>query len=122
MYVSGHIHTDMNKARTLPNDAVVTEGTKSYIFVLDAAAAEKENNETGHETNHPEEHGEAGHKTEAGENTMAFRMVEVITGKTDGSYTEIRLPEPLPENAKVVLNGAYYLFADMKKEETEHEH
>src|SRR5690606_38621962 len=35
MYVSGHIHTDENYTRTLPNDAVVTEGTKSYIFILD---------------------------------------------------------------------------------------
>ena len=33
MYISGHLHTDEKFTRTLPNDAIVTEGTKSYIFI-----------------------------------------------------------------------------------------
>ena len=49
-------------------------------------------------------------------------MVEVIPGLKDEGYTEIRLINPLPENTQVVMNAAYYLLADMKKEETEHEH
>jgi cobalt-zinc-cadmium efflux system membrane fusion protein len=53
---------------------------------------------------------------------MAFRMVEVITGKQDGGYTEIKLLSPLSDDTQIVMNAAYYLLADMKKEETEHEH
>ena len=56
------------------------------------------------------------------ENIMAFRMIEVITGLKDDGYTEIHLINSLPENTQVVMNAAYYLLADMKKEETEHEH
>jgi cobalt-zinc-cadmium efflux system membrane fusion protein len=40
----------------------------------------------------------------------------------DDGYTEIKLLDPLPENTQIVLNMAYYLLADMNKEETEHEH
>ena len=56
------------------------------------------------------------------EHIMAFRMIEVITGLKDDGYTEIHLINSLPENTQVVMNAAYYLLADMKKEETEHEH
>ena len=49
-------------------------------------------------------------------------MVEVIPGLKDEGYTEIQLINSLPENTQVVLNAADYLLADMKKEETEHEH
>ena len=41
MYISGHIHTDKNYTQALPDNAVVTEGTKSFIFVLDQKALEE---------------------------------------------------------------------------------
>jgi cobalt-zinc-cadmium efflux system membrane fusion protein len=120
MYISGHIHTDENYTRTLPNDAIVSEGTKSYIFVLDEQATEAEH---GHEENHAgesdEEHGEHSGETQEGENNevMAFRMVEVITGLQDEGYTEIKLLNPLPDDTQIVMNTAYYLLSDLKKDE-----
>jgi cobalt-zinc-cadmium efflux system membrane fusion protein len=118
---------------------VVAEGTKSYIFILDEsveaekheghvdeAVAENEEGHEGHEheaeENHEEHEGEAGHEDENDSHVMAFRMVEVITGKQDGGYTEIKLLSPLSDDTQIVMNAAYYLLADMKKEETEHEH
>jgi cobalt-zinc-cadmium efflux system membrane fusion protein len=139
MYISGHIHTDENYTRTLPNDAIVNEGTKSFIFVLDEslegeeheghdheAVTENEEGNEGHdheaEENHEEHSGESGHEDEEGSHLMAFRMVEVITGMQESGYTEIKLLNPLPDDTRIVMNAAYYLLADMKKEETEHEH
>jgi len=49
-------------------------------------------------------------------------MVEVITGQTDNGYIEVNVLDSIPGNVRIVLNAAYYLFADMKKEETEHAH
>lgn len=118
MYISGHLHTDENYTRALPNDAIVAEGTKSFIFILDKQALEKHVGEENHEGH---EHGDED-DDDAAENKTAFRMVEVIPGLKDEGYTEIRLINPLPENTQVVMNAAYYLLADMKKEETEHEH
>ncbi len=121
MYISGHLHTDKKYTKTLPDDAIVKEGTKSYIFILYENAPEKEahvHNEAGEE--HDEHAGEEEHQHEKGK--KAFKMVEVITGQQDDGYTEVHLIDSLPENTLIVQNVAYYLLADMKKEETEHEH
>ncbi len=113
MYISGHLHTDEKYTRALPNDAIVTEGTKSFIFILDnQALEEREKDEPANEEIHTD------NEDNAEENSMAFRMVEVIPGLKDDGYTEIHLINSLPDNTQVVLNTAYYLLADMKKEET----
>lgn len=102
MYVSGHIHTDQHFTKALPNGAIVSEGTKWYIFVAD---------EIPHIAEHEGEHHE-----------MAFRMVEIVPGKQDEGFTEVNLVDSMPENAKIVMNEAYYLLADLKKGEAEHHH
>jgi len=140
------LHTDKQFTQTVPNDAIVTEGTKSYIFIVDNEALEsKENAEhddhdlgveekaDAHADN--DEHEGHDHDTEekadthadndSGHNNsgeMAFRMVEVITGLKDDGYTQITLVDSLPENTQVVLNSAYYLLSEIGKGETSHEH
>ncbi len=96
MYVSGHLHTDKISTKTLSNRAIVSEGTKSYIFILD------------------EDHKEEGRN--------AYKQIEVVTGRKDEDYTEVKLMDSIPENTKIVINVAYYLLSDMNKEETKHEH
>lgn len=128
MYISGHIHTDKNYTRALPDDAIVKEGTKSFIFIVNNEAIEEhehgEEAEHNHnaEKNHTENTGHDNHKEHNDDGDMGFRMVEVITGNIDEGYTEIKLINPLPENTQIVMNAAYYLLADMNKGETEHEH
>lgn len=110
MYVSGHIHSNVSYSRTLPEDAVVKDGAKSFIFIRD----EHENHNGAKENDTvTESHLEF---------PMSFRMVEVITGQTDDGYIEVNLLDSIPENVEIVLNAAYYLLADMKKGETEHVH
>ena len=113
MYISGHLHTDEKYTRTLPNDAIVTEGTKSYIFVRDDQVLEEMEKESDKQSEKGENEGEQDRN-----DLMAFRMLEVIPGRKDGGYTEIQFPDSLPANTQIVLNTAYYLLADMKKEET----
>jgi cobalt-zinc-cadmium efflux system membrane fusion protein len=123
MYISGHVHTDENYSLALPEKAVVTEGTKSFIFIVDQVALiefaeESEESEDGCEDS-CDDKCEDEEKNELGEDAMAFRMVEVITGQKDAGYTEIRLLDSLPENTQIVMNAAYYLLSDLKKEEAE---
>ncbi len=115
MYISGHLHTDKKYVKTLPNDAIVTEGTKAYVFV------ETELKDNGHAHNEHDETEHSNDKENEG-HVKAFKLTEVVAGQKDEGYTEVRFIEPLPENSKIVLNAAYYLLADLKKEETEHEH
>jgi cobalt-zinc-cadmium efflux system membrane fusion protein len=123
MYISGHVHTDENYSLALPEKAVVTEGTKSFIFIIDQVALiefAEESEESGDGCEDScDDKCEDEEKNELGEDAMAFRMVEVITGQKDAGYTEIRLLDSLPENTQIVMNAAYYLLSDLKKDEAE---
>ena len=116
MYITGHLHTDEKYTRALPNDAIVTEGTKSFIFIQDNETSEEHGiDEYSEEENH-EEH-EYIDIYDDEHDKMAFKMTEVIPGLKDDGYTEIYLIDSLPENTKVVMNAAYYLLSDLKKDE-----
>jgi len=115
MYITGHLHTDEHYVKTLPKEAVVVEGTKAFIFIV-----EQEHPHEVAEENHTHEH-QQNEQTLHSEN-LSFKMMEVITGKSDEGYIEIRLLSDLPKDTKIVMNAAYYLLSDLQKEETEHEH
>ena len=85
------------QSHALPESGVVREGDKYFIFT-----AKKENDN--------------------GETEWAFEPVEVIAGTKDDGWIEVKLLKPLPEATKVTWNNAYYLLAEMKKGEAEHEH
>ncbi len=113
MYISGSLHIDEKETTALPDEAIINEGTKSFIFILDNTVS----NESGHiDDNHDKE------DNHQNEDNKAFRMVEVIPGISDDGFTEVHFMNPLPKNTQIVMNAAYYLLADLKKEETEHEH
>ena len=97
MYINGRIHTESEAVLALPEEAIIEEEGKPYIFVA--------------EQHH-----------EDGETEWAFRPVEIRTGITEEGWVEIKLLEPLPEGALVAWNGAYYLIAEMKKSQTSHSH
>ncbi len=56
------------------------------------------------------------------ENKIALKKTEVITGKEDDGYTEIKFLDSVSAGSKIALNAAYYLMADLSKEQTEHHH
>lgn len=97
MYINGKIRTGNNEVKALPEGAIIEEEGKPYIFMAEA---------------HEEE----------GKTEWAFKAVEIRTGMTEDGWVEIKLLEPLPKDAKVAWNNAYYLISEMKKGETEHEH
>lgn len=97
MYINGKISTKNNEVTALPQEAVVEEDGKSYIFVAE-----------------PQQKG--------GETEWGFSTIEVRTGNTDDGWVEIKLMAPLPEGKLVAWNKAYYLISDMKKSQTSHSH
>ena len=98
MYINGRIITGTGTEVTaLPEEAIIEEEGKSYIFIA-------------------EEH------EENGETEWSFKPVEVVTGEENEGWVEIRLLQPLPEDAKLAWNNAYYLISEMKKSQTSHGH
>jgi cobalt-zinc-cadmium efflux system membrane fusion protein len=93
MYVKGRIIVEDYMSKALPEEAVVREEEKYYIF-----KAKKEADK------------------------WAFEPIEVAVGVKDGGWLEIKLFEPLLEGTLIAWNNAYNLMAEMKKGEAEHSH
>ena len=97
MYINGKIRAGAKPVTALPENAVIEEGGKPFIFT-----AQKH--------------------LEDGEVEWELKPLEVRTGETEDGWVEIKLLEPLLENTQVVFNNAYYLIAEMQKDETSHSH
>jgi len=92
MYIKGRIQVDKTKARAFPESAIIKEGDRFYVF-----SAERENKD------------------------WRFKPIEVILGVKDGNWVAVEFSEEIKPNTKFTYNNAYYLIAEMKKGEAEHE-
>ena len=93
MYIKGKIQVDNTESRALPESAVIKEGDKFYVF-----SVKKENDD------------------------WSFKPVEVILGAKDGNWLAVQFTRKLDKSTKFAYNNAYYLMAEMKKGDAEHEH
>lgn len=97
MYIQGKIQITDSKSYALPEEGVVQEGEKYYVFI-----AKKE--------------------VDKGETEWSFEPMEVAVGNKDNGWIEIIILGKLDSTATLALNNAYYLLAEMKKGEAEHSH
>ncbi len=83
MFVSGQIATGSQQCIALPSKAIVSTDGKQYVFALNGTPKKGQ---------------------------YSFSRHEVITGATDGEYTEVKLCKHLKaEGKKIVTENAYYL-------------
>lgn len=91
MYVNAIIEASGNLVTAVPSDAIVSFDDKDYIFVFEK------------------------NKEEDGKPFTEYRIIEVHKGVSDGSFTEVILPEGFNiTNAKIVVKGAYNLLSAKK--------
>mgnify|MGYP003644159316 FL=1 len=93
MYVEGRIVQGEKMVKAVPEGAIVKNGERSFIFILDEDESEQEVNK------------------------LRFKMIPVSTGLNDLGFVEINIAEQLSENVKIVTNGAYMLSSEMIKSE-----
>lgn len=93
MYIQGKIQVDNTQTKALPESAIIKEGERYYVF-----SVEKENDD------------------------WSFKPVEVVLGTKDGDWVSVQFIEDIESNTQFAYNNAYYLNAEMKKGEAEHEH
>lgn len=102
MYVTALIDIGNQLTPAVPADAVVRSEGKDYIFLVTEEKAESHSAEKeGKPDSTHEEH-------------IAFKKVEVVTGVTELGYVQINALEELPEDAKIVTKGAFYLLSKEK--------
>ena len=94
MYVRGRIMSEENLVTAVPEEAVVNEAGKDYVFTANSL----ENKE------------------------WEFIPVEVKVGTRSDGLVSITLISEAKEDHTFALNNAYYLMAQMKKGEAEHDH
>lgn len=112
MYVNAIIVTDPKTRRVLPDNSIISEGENEYIFVQ---TIPKEDAHEGHD-----EHGHEGHGHNAVK--VGFLKIGVSTGNSELGFTEILATDSIPLNEGIVLKGAFYLHAEMKKGDAGHVH
>jgi RND family efflux transporter MFP subunit len=103
----------LNKATmpAVPNDAIVSTGGRDYIFMLSEAYMQKSRQDSSSQ------------KIDviAKENVRNFEKIPVVKGTSDIGYTEITLLKEIPEDAKIVVKGAFFVLAKMTNT-GEHDH
>ncbi len=98
MSVTARISLGESVYPAVPDDAIVTNDGKDYIFILINKTTE---NAT-----------ERAKGSEPGNETI-FKRMQVIKGASDVGYTEIKSLNELPKGTKVVVKGAFFLMAKM---------
>ncbi|MEX1011954.1 MAG: efflux RND transporter periplasmic adaptor subunit [Balneolaceae bacterium] len=107
MYVEAMIVTDNETVLSLPEQAVVSDGGQSYIFVVEEEHTDVEQASDSGEQEHHGTH---------------LKAVPVMTGTIEEGYVEIRLLEEVNEESQVVTKGAFFVLSEMRKGEGGHGH
>lgn len=103
MNVTAIIILEQQALPAVPNEALVNEQGKDYIFIL-----EEDKHEHEHEAGAAHDHN---HETE--KKSFTFKKILVSRGVSDLGYTEINLLQDIPKDAKVVIKGAFFVQAKM---------
>lgn len=115
MNITAVISLEKSTAPAVPTEAIVTMQGQDYIFIVKSD---------------PERPGHAEQKAPAvisedagGNRNVVFEIVPVAKGTTDVGYTEITPLKDIPQGARVVVKGAFFVLAKMTNTgEDEHEH
>lgn len=95
LFINAKIFLTNVETTAVPEKAIIKEGESSYIYV-------------------------AHNQKDATE--IEFKKLNVRPGSTDNGYTAVQLLNPIPEGMKIVTKGAYYVNAQSRAGELEHDH
>ena len=95
LFIEAKIWLNDQTVQALPEKAIIKDGASSYIYV-------------------------ANEKTD--EDELKFEQIMVIPGTSDKGFTAVKLIDKIPDGMRIVTEGAYYVYAQSKAGELEHEH
>lgn len=95
LFLEAKIWLTDQTVNALPEGAIIKDGASSYIYITNSQSTEEE---------------------------LKFEAVRVIVGTTDNGFTSVKLIDAIPEGMNIVTEGAYYVYAQSKAGELEHEH
>jgi cobalt-zinc-cadmium efflux system membrane fusion protein len=95
LFINAKIYLNDVESSALPENAIIKDGGNSYIYVANEKANDDE---------------------------IEFEKIAVIAGATDNGFTAVKLIDTIPDGMQIVKKGAYYVYAQSKAGELEHEH
>lgn len=95
LFINAKIYLNDVESSALPENAIIKDGGNSYIYVANEKANDDE---------------------------IEFEKIAVIIGETDNGFTAVKLIETIPDGMQIVTKGAYYVYAQSKAGDLEHEH
>lgn len=116
MNITGIVSLDKSTTPAIPSEAIVEADGKYYVFVKTDRKPEK-----NAEENESEIHQESEKSGMAKGRKVNFEKVEVIKGFSDMGYTAVTLVNSIPNDAEIVVKGAYFVNAKLS-DTGEHEH
>ncbi|MEE9438376.1 MAG: efflux RND transporter periplasmic adaptor subunit [Saprospiraceae bacterium] len=97
LFISAKIWLNDQKVQALPADAIMKDGPSYFVYY----------SVSGEENDHGE---------------IEFDKLMVLPGTEDNGFVAIKLLDTLPQRAKIVTKGAYFIYAQSKYGEAVHEH
>ncbi len=94
LFINAKIWLNNKTAIAIPENAIIKDGKNSFVYV---AKVTKDANET------------------------EFNRIRVISGVTNNEFTAVKVLDEIPEGMKIVIKGAYYVYAQSQAGELEHE-
>ncbi len=95
LFINAQIWLNDVTESAIPESAIVKDGASLFVYAAHPDAAQEE---------------------------VEFEKLRVIAGTTINGFTSVKLLDPIPEGMKIVTKGAYYVYAQSKAGELEHEH
>lgn len=95
LFINAKIWLNEDATIAVPDKAIIRDGENVFVY---------------------------GAKNESKAKEIEFTTVRVITGATDNGFTSIKLLDEIPKGMKIVTKGAYYVYAQSKAGELEHDH
>lgn len=95
LFINAKIYLNNEESSALPEEAIIKDGANSFIYVANEKVDDKE---------------------------IEFEKIAVVTGATDNGFKAVKLIDTIPDGMQIVTKGAYYVYAQSKAGELEHEH
>ena len=95
LFINAKIYLNNEESSALPEEAIIKDGANSFIYVANEKVDDEE---------------------------VEFEKIGVVTGATDNGFTAVKLIDTIPYGMQIVTEGAYYVYAQSKAGELEHEH
>ena len=127
MNITAAVSLEKATVPAVPTAAIVNHQGQDYIFIV----ADPHNGDEHHEENsagtasghgESETHNHNEVELEGHGPSITFEKIPVAKGTSDIGYTEITPLKPIPQHAKVVIKGAFFVLAKMTNSGGEHAH